>query len=88
MPKKTEVMTQPEAVESAPAQRDYSVRRWMIPNKRAKGYAEERKAKVHQRGAKEGQELHAADGQVVRRGGRVGVGILADGDVIRGRREV
>ena len=33
-------------------------------------------------------QLHAADGQVVRRGGRVGVGILADGDVIRGRREV
>lgn len=61
MPKKTEVMTQPEAVESAPAQRDYSVRRWMIPNKRAKGYAEERKAKVHQRGAKEGQELSEYD---------------------------
>ena len=32
-------------------------RRWFSPNKRAKGYAEERKAKVHQRGQKEGQKL-------------------------------
>ena len=32
-------------------------RRWFVPNKRAKNYAEERKAKVHQRGAKEGQQL-------------------------------
>ena len=32
-------------------------RRWFVPNKRAASYAEERKAKVHQRGAKEGQEL-------------------------------
>ena len=32
-------------------------RRWLVPNKRAKSYAEERKAKVHQRGAKEGKEL-------------------------------
>lgn len=32
-------------------------RRWFVPSKRAKGYAEERKAKVHQRGQKEGQEL-------------------------------
>lgn len=32
-------------------------RRWLVPNKRAKNYAEERKAKVHQRGAKEGREL-------------------------------
>ena len=31
--------------------------RWFNPRKRAKGYAEERKAKVHQRGEKEGQEL-------------------------------
>ena len=34
-----------------------TVRRWLVPNKRAKGYAEERKAKVHQRGQKEGKEL-------------------------------
>ncbi len=32
-------------------------RRWSVPSKRAKGYAEERKAKVHQHGPKEGQEL-------------------------------
>lgn len=33
----------------------------MMPHKRAKGYAAERKAKVHQRGAKEGQELTEYD---------------------------
>lgn len=32
-------------------------RRWLVPNKRAKGYADERKAKVHQRGQKEGSPL-------------------------------
>ena len=32
-------------------------RRWQVPNKRAKNYAEERHAKVHQRGQKEGKEL-------------------------------
>lgn len=35
------------------------IRKWMTPNKRAKGYAEERKNKVHMRGSKEGQELDA-----------------------------
>ena len=35
----------------------YNSRRWYIPSKRAKNYAEERKAKVHQRGPKEGREL-------------------------------
>lgn len=34
-----------------------TIRRWLTPNKRAKNYAAERKAKVHQRGPKEGQEL-------------------------------
>ena len=34
-----------------------STRRWSVPNKRAKGYAEERKNKVHQHGPKEGKEL-------------------------------
>jgi hypothetical protein len=38
---------------------DYnSERRWSIPSKRAKGYAEERKAKVHKWGQKEGKELN------------------------------
>ena len=32
-------------------------RRWSVPNKRAKSYAEERRAKVHQHGSKEGREL-------------------------------
>lgn len=32
-------------------------RRWSVPNKRAKSYADERKAKVHQHGQKEGKEL-------------------------------
>ncbi|MCI7003483.1 MAG: hypothetical protein MR904_03980 [Clostridia bacterium] len=32
-------------------------RRWTVPNRRAKSYAEERKAKVHQHGQKEGKEL-------------------------------
>ena len=36
---------------------NYEERRWLIPNKRAKNFADERKAKVHQRGAKEGREL-------------------------------
>ncbi len=32
-------------------------RRWSVPNKRAKQYAEERKAKVHMYGPKEGKPL-------------------------------
>lgn len=32
-------------------------RRWTKPSKRAKGYAEERKARVHKWGDKEGKEL-------------------------------
>ena len=32
-------------------------RRWSVPSKRAKGYADERKLKVHQHGPKEGREL-------------------------------
>ena len=39
------------------AEKANAIRRWFVPNKRAASYAEERKAKVHQRGAKEGQEL-------------------------------
>ncbi|MEG2687969.1 MAG: hypothetical protein RSA24_02240, partial [Clostridia bacterium] len=33
------------------------MKRWSVPSKRAKGYAAERKAKVHQHGPKEGKEL-------------------------------
>lgn len=32
-------------------------RRWSVPNKRAKSYAEERKAKIHKHGDKEGKDL-------------------------------
>ena len=32
-------------------------RRWSVPSKRAQSYAEERKAKVHQHGEKEGKQL-------------------------------
>lgn len=32
-------------------------RRWSIPSRRAKSYAEERKVKVHQHGQKVGKEL-------------------------------
>lgn len=35
----------------------YNERRWSIPSKRAKGYAEERRARVHKHGPKEGNEL-------------------------------
>ena len=35
----------------------YNRRRWAVPTKRAKGYAEERKARVHKHGPKEGKEL-------------------------------
>ena len=35
----------------------YNKRRWAIPYMRAKGYAEERNAKVHMHGTKEGREL-------------------------------
>lgn len=35
----------------------YNKKRWAIPHKRAKSYAEERKAKVHMHGPKEGKEL-------------------------------
>ncbi len=36
---------------------NYNRRRWAVPHKRAKGYAEERKSKVHKHGPKEGKEL-------------------------------
>ena len=35
----------------------YVERKWMLPSKRAKGYAEDRKAKVHTYGKNEGKEL-------------------------------
>ncbi len=35
----------------------YNKRRWSVPSKRAKGYAADRKAKVHTYRPKEGKEL-------------------------------
>ena len=35
----------------------YNKRRWSVPSKRAKGYATDRKAKVHTYGPKEGNPL-------------------------------
>ena len=39
------------------ADNKYNRRRWSVPSKRAKGYAEDRKEKVHTYGPKKGQEL-------------------------------
>ena len=39
------------------ANKNYDERRWLKPNDRAKNYADERKAKVHNRGPKMGKEL-------------------------------
>ena len=39
------------------ADNKYNRRRWAVPTKRAKGYAAERKAKVHTHGPKEGKGL-------------------------------
>ena len=39
------------------ASNKYNKRRWSVPSKRAKGYAEDRKEKVHTYGPKKGQEL-------------------------------
>ncbi len=40
------------------ANRNYNERRWSVPSKRAKGYADDRKAKVHTYGPNEGKELN------------------------------
>lgn len=42
---------------SASANKYGGERRWSVPSKRAKGYAEERRAKVHKWGQKEGKQL-------------------------------
>ncbi len=50
--------TADEPKAEAPAANKYGgERRWSVPSKRAKGYAEERKAKVHKWGQKEGKQL-------------------------------
>ena len=37
--------------------KNYQKKRWAVPSKRAKSYAEERHSKVHMHGPKEGKEL-------------------------------
>ena len=39
------------------ANKNNNERRWIVPSKRAKGYASERKNKVHEHGPKVGKEL-------------------------------
>lgn len=39
------------------AKKEYNERKWIAPNKRAEGYAEERKAMVHKRGPKKNEPL-------------------------------
>lgn len=45
------------AAETTDNKSKYNERRWSVPSKRAKSYAEERKSKVHHHGQKEGKEL-------------------------------
>lgn len=52
MAKKAEVPEQTEVKVNK-----YRDGRWTVPSRRAKGYVEDRKAKVHTYGPKEGQEL-------------------------------
>lgn len=50
--------TADEPKAEAPAANKYGgPRRWSVPSKRAKGYAEERKVKVHKWGEKKGKQL-------------------------------
>ena len=49
--------TQQEADLATDKNSKYNKRRWSVPSKRAKGYADERRSKVHQHGPKEGREL-------------------------------
>lgn len=46
-----------ESEASTPKENKYKDGRWSVPGRRAKGYAEERKAKVHKWGQKQGKEL-------------------------------
>ena len=51
----------PNNNEAAASTPDYTKRKWMKPSERAKGYAEERKLKVHKFGKKQGEELSEYD---------------------------
>ena len=55
MAKKTEMPEQPEVKGNK-----YRDGRWTVPSRRAKGYAEDRKAKVHTYGPTEGKSKREA----------------------------
>ena len=55
--RRTRKAAKKEAANTSSNASKYNERRWSIPSKRAKGYAEDRKAKVHTYGKKEGKEL-------------------------------
>lgn len=57
MASKNETASTNTTTEASNSADKYKVRRWSVPSKRAKGYAEERKVKVHKWGQKQGQEL-------------------------------
>ena len=50
-------MAKAKTTETSTETGSYSERRWLVPKKRANGYAEERKAGVHMRGKNEGNPL-------------------------------
>ena len=59
-PSATTTAATPQKATAAPATtptNNYNERRWMSPNRRAKGYAQERKNKVHMFGDKNGTPL-------------------------------
>lgn len=55
--------SKPAATEDKPTAGNYdnTKRKWFKPSERAKGYAEERKEKVHKFGKKKGEELSEYD---------------------------
>ncbi len=54
--RRSRIMANKETKQTSGANK-YNRRRWSVPSKRAKAYAEDRKAKVHTYGPKEGKEL-------------------------------
>lgn len=53
--KETTKAEEPKA--DAPSNKYGGPRKWSVPSRRAKGYAEERKARVHKWGEKQGKQL-------------------------------
>ena len=57
MPDKASTKARGEQAAAESRPNKYRDGRWSVPSKRAKGYAADRKAKVHTYGPKEGKEL-------------------------------